>query len=323
MRGIIIYPEMRRTANGGVMIVNSRVDPLMVRRAALYWDRIDHPTSQAIYVALSADEKRLKEAGVLVETRITDAFQTQNILLEAPGRALLAHHSREPGQWALAQASPDLVIPSSLAEPTRCLEVELHEALPVPGADVPIQDVLQFKHRRKDELLAFRAAMDSLYSKVIAAPDAARAEDAAVVELQNRLADVSRVVDEQPWRRALTSLKVELSVADLAMIGTILDHPLARIVGAAAASIKIGGAVAAGFKNPIPGLRDYAYLGYVMNELDARPAHAPSDARRTIGRLENNEGWVAEFGRRTKIGRNDPCYCGSGRKFKKCHGANQ
>ncbi len=22
-----------------------------------------------------------------------------------------------------------------------------------------------------------------------------------------------------------------------------------------------------------------------------------------------------------KVGRNDPCYCGSGQKFKKCHGA--
>jgi preprotein translocase subunit SecA len=24
---------------------------------------------------------------------------------------------------------------------------------------------------------------------------------------------------------------------------------------------------------------------------------------------------------RDKIGRNDPCWCGSGKKFKKCHGA--
>jgi hypothetical protein len=23
-----------------------------------------------------------------------------------------------------------------------------------------------------------------------------------------------------------------------------------------------------------------------------------------------------------KLGRNDPCFCGSGRKFKKCHGAD-
>jgi preprotein translocase subunit SecA len=30
-------------------------------------------------------------------------------------------------------------------------------------------------------------------------------------------------------------------------------------------------------------------------------------------RLDENE----------KIGRNDPCWCGSGKKFKKCHGASQ
>jgi len=24
----------------------------------------------------------------------------------------------------------------------------------------------------------------------------------------------------------------------------------------------------------------------------------------------------------TEIGRNDPCFCGSGKKYKKCHGAN-
>jgi hypothetical protein len=24
---------------------------------------------------------------------------------------------------------------------------------------------------------------------------------------------------------------------------------------------------------------------------------------------------------REKVGRNDPCWCGSGKKFKKCHGA--
>ncbi|MDQ2910501.1 MAG: SEC-C metal-binding domain-containing protein, partial [Actinomycetota bacterium] len=26
-------------------------------------------------------------------------------------------------------------------------------------------------------------------------------------------------------------------------------------------------------------------------------------------------------GEREKIGRNDPCWCGSGKKFKRCHGA--
>ena len=29
------------------------------------------------------------------------------------------------------------------------------------------------------------------------------------------------------------------------------------------------------------------------------------------------------FGRKKKIGRNDPCPCGSGKKYKYCHGKNR
>jgi preprotein translocase subunit SecA len=28
-----------------------------------------------------------------------------------------------------------------------------------------------------------------------------------------------------------------------------------------------------------------------------------------------------QTGQHGKVGRNDPCWCGSGKKFKKCHGA--
>ncbi len=28
-----------------------------------------------------------------------------------------------------------------------------------------------------------------------------------------------------------------------------------------------------------------------------------------------------DFGKNQKVGRNDPCPCGSGKKFKKCHGS--
>jgi preprotein translocase subunit SecA len=34
---------------------------------------------------------------------------------------------------------------------------------------------------------------------------------------------------------------------------------------------------------------------------------------------EEDEGEIAS---RPKVGRNDPCWCGSGKKYKKCHGAN-
>jgi preprotein translocase subunit SecA len=45
----------------------------------------------------------------------------------------------------------------------------------------------------------------------------------------------------------------------------------------------------------------------------------------TAGSLEAGGGGVATqqrvVGERDKIGRNDPCWCGSGKKFKRCHGA--
>ena len=37
---------------------------------------------------------------------------------------------------------------------------------------------------------------------------------------------------------------------------------------------------------------------------------APASRRRTVQSSEHE-----------KLGRNDPCWCGSGKKFKKCHGA--
>jgi len=54
--------------------------------------------------------------------------------------------------------------------------------------------------------------------------------------------------------------------------------------------------------------------------------HERSDFRRIDGRWHfiNGDKLSAPPVRRTspKVGRNDPCTCGSGKKFKKCHGAN-
>ncbi len=54
----------------------------------------------------------------------------------------------------------------------------------------------------------------------------------------------------------------------------------------------------------------------------ARPA-APTAKRPALGRGVLSGGGVAAAPRDIqKIGRNDPCFCGSGKKYKKCHGAD-
>jgi hypothetical protein len=54
-----------------------------------------------------------------------------------------------------------------------------------------------------------------------------------------------------------------------------------------------------------------AHLGGLGNDDPPRPARTGGDD--TIRQVKRDE---------PKVGRNDPCPCGSGKKYKKCHGAN-
>ena len=46
------------------------------------------------------------------------------------------------------------------------------------------------------------------------------------------------------------------------------------------------------------------------------------ESAQTIGGVQKkDEGQVVQMGRKVdEVGRNDPCPCGSGKKYKKCHG---
>jgi len=89
-----------------------------------------------------------------------------------------------------------------------------------------------------------------------------------------------------------------------------------------------GGAVAAG--NGGGGTASFAYSGgtaenqpSALQEVVATSGTTPSDVAAS-GAVSPGNGEVVETvvkGEHEDIGRNDPCWCGSGKKFKKCHGA--
>ena len=58
----------------------------------------------------------------------------------------------------------------------------------------------------------------------------------------------------------------------------------------------------------IPGLSPQAPRNVQLQKGDERVDSGPAKA---AGQAPDGE----------KIGRNDPCYCGSGKKYKRCHGA--
>jgi uncharacterized protein YecA (UPF0149 family) len=59
--------------------------------------------------------------------------------------------------------------------------------------------------------------------------------------------------------------------------------------------------------------REWYLKGYTSEELFMQE-------KQTLRPLPNKKGEVISLQTRQKIGRNDPCPCGSGKKFKKCCG---
>jgi hypothetical protein len=325
MRGIIVGPKVRKTGPRAIEVVGG-VDPVGLRRAALYWDQIARAQSRIFSIGLQPDEVELKSANVLTEHYAPiRQVETEQAIYETPSRVFAVLNAQEAGQWSLAVSSPDQPLPSDLGVQRRVIEVELYQALPVPAADVPIHDILQFRSKRKDELGAFRLSMDALYQKVLASPDGARAMDSAITEVKRSLDNIHRVLDETRMSRAVSSLKASVSVHDTKGLMALAHHPLAFALGlasAAASSIKITTAIAAAFKDPIRGLGDYAYVGYSVRDLASeRPSlrldeATPQRPRRGV----QIQSVGVSNAPRTEPGRNDPCYCHSGRKYKKCHG---
>jgi hypothetical protein len=76
------------------------------------------------------------------------------------------------------------------------IELELYQVLPVPSSDVPLDEVLQFKLKRQDELTRFRHAMDKLILELGKAEDKVRALEYGKAELEIALADLHRLLDE-------------------------------------------------------------------------------------------------------------------------------
>jgi uncharacterized protein YecA (UPF0149 family) len=65
---------------------------------------------------------------------------------------------------------------------------------------------------------------------------------------------------------------------------------------------------------PVPEGADDLFMGPAPRAAAATIAPAPRAVASSLGPLERPVGTVPE------VGRNDPCPCGSGKKYKKCHG---
>jgi len=136
-------------------------------------------------------------------------------------QAAWAHKEQaEPGVWSLAQSS---YLPYFIDGVNKSVvEFELYNVLPVPTVDVPLNDILEFKLRRKDELLEFRVYLDELYQNVLSSENTQSAKNAAVAKINIALSAINKTLEESHIRKGISSLRSAIQSDFSGIIGTAL-----------------------------------------------------------------------------------------------------
>jgi hypothetical protein len=279
-RGIIITPKFDFDGTTLHFPGLVGIDPVSLRQYLLYWDKIDFPNNNLIGIGSSSDIQFLIDQNILSRTEIKFSNFHGNIgygYIYSQIEALKLKNRSEPGQWSLAQTGNHLFIPDDVSDETKTFEIELYNMLPVPSEFVSLDDIILFKNRYNDELIAFRSQMDELYLGIINSGDIPRARIMALTRLEQAIKDLNIVANESFASRLLSSLKVELNLPSLlatAITGSFtgaafgLSPEIGAAIGATSAAIKFDLSLTKKVRGLPKELKAYAYLHRIERELN-------------------------------------------------------
>lgn len=279
MRGIVVSPEIYISDKNRMVIKNSGIDPIKLRQYLLYWDKIDFPDNNIISFGSSPEVKYLMEVDALQrsEVRLNLSGDMVDLYLKSQMEAFKENNNVEKGSWSIAQPQRKLILDEGSSIQTRSLEIELYDCLPIPSSIVSLEDILIFKQRRNDELLEFRYLMDSLYQDVETSFDIERQFRKTIEQLQSKIVDIHRVMDESKITRLKASISVNLDL-NAAVIGGLKGFLAGKyfsfptewgaIIGAASSVIKFNAPLTLKPKQTPNELRDFAYLYFAHKELE-------------------------------------------------------
>jgi hypothetical protein len=188
-RGLIIGPS---GVFDGDSITSKAFDVGLLRAQVLLWDHITYADNRGYSTGISdvPDVEFLENVdvfskplhlgpGITLHDHVRDAIRQTFEELEAAN----------PGRWAVAAPQGlEGFGPSELVA-GRGLLFRLTDALPVPSREVPLDAVLDFKERRRSELLALHLHLQELYDNINESGDKPLAELATFERLDRSVSD--------------------------------------------------------------------------------------------------------------------------------------
>jgi Family of unknown function (DUF6236) len=216
-KGLIVCPPLE-IQGSRLHAKLSNIDSQELRFALFFWDRLVWPSSQAIHFASNPDEKFLEESKILSRPDYTIWGDVAQGILKGQLKAFSDRDASEPGVWALAHGENSLLAIDDFAVKDKGALVELVRAIPIPNHDVPLNEILELKERRRDELNLLRHSLDLFVSEIEAAEDKPAALNQRIAEVDKACANLLQIGKEWQFPVSLSNLKVSLSLTSTKLL---------------------------------------------------------------------------------------------------------
>lgn len=211
-RGLVVSPPIEIDGTR-LFAKSSNLDPQELRFALLFWDRIVWPSSRAIYFASGPDEVFLESAGILTRPEYTVYGDGAQGIARGQFQAYQDLENSQPGAWALSQGENSFLLKEGLIDEGKGTLIALHRAIPVPKQSTPLAEILEFRLRRRDELVLLRYQLESLVSDIEDSEDKVSALQKRVVELDQACANLLSVGKEWKFPVYLSNFKASFSLS--------------------------------------------------------------------------------------------------------------
>lgn len=206
-----------------------RPHPLDLRQAILFWDVIQLPEELLPIYENDIDIQFLEKSGIIRKYRgptteeiasylkVDPSFVTMQGAKAIYGQLRLnlfaTLEKSERGQWAMARGIQSPEIPEGERTAGRGALVELTNMLPIPTGQVNLEDVMEFKSRRREELISLRMYMADLFSKVSSGDIDEMVKKNYLLQFEKSIRDYQSVISESRMKARILNLVSGFNVA--------------------------------------------------------------------------------------------------------------
>lgn len=269
-RGLVVSCPVKITETS-LAFGKTALDPQELRFSLLFWDKLNFPEINMIRIGLDRDSQFLADEGILSRASMHALVMSDPAGLYASMHvnAYLQLDKAEPGVWSLGVGENSISFPDAHLDVGRGVLVGLFRAIPIPDREVPIQDVLEFRLKHQDELLALRYHLESIYQRIISAGDGELALTSEIENFDKAVADHIKTSKESKLPFRGMSLDASLNIPAAVLAGfsgyaATLSLSASLLAGAAAG---FGVNISAALKGKKPSATPYSYVSSFHEKL--------------------------------------------------------